>query len=471
VRQTAGSAVAANMTTIVSGPEIVRRLGMRGMMLFRDCQRLCEACSSFSTTSQILLDVLNGRSKQWPTASGAEKLRATVFRSWAQLRVDILSYAEQFAAGHTEHSSQYYDSYLTKLVLSKLKLEETSRPADLAHGAVHSLIREADISELHRSGVAVISTERVASAAKSHFDLKQLNSELELLHRHGAIFPTSSTCSPGTHGVNLRSDTALERANYLKQRTPHMLGAMDFLRALPAALEQAGYRFLDGAERLAVPGVCLVSAYPPGAQYLRHLDCVHVRALTCILYANDDDWDLDRDGGGLVVEPTTCPVAQHAGGGGADGITTFGGEAELPGTLPTREVTPRGGTLVIFESRRVWHAVKPSKRLRFATTLWVYAREVDATPEQGQADTSCAVPTPVAASVPTPIAAHATGVATAVATSAAASAAVATLLPVVGTPLAAAALAARVAATSLQACPLLKLLPRDENGDTAWTFV
>ena len=172
-----------------------------------------------------------------------------------------------------------------------------------------------------------------------------------------------------------------------------------------------------------------------------------------------------------MVEPTTCPVAQHAGGGGADGITTFGGEAELPGTLPLREVTPRGGTLVIFESRRVWHAVKPSKRLRFATTLWVYAREVDATPEQGQADTSCAVPTPVAASVPTPIAAHATGVATAVATSAAASAAVATPLPVVGTPLAAAALAARVAATSLQACPLLKLLPRDENGDTAWTFV
>ena len=41
------------------------------------------------------------------------------------------------------------------------------------------------------------------------------------------------------------------------------------------------------------------------------------------------------------------------------------------------EVEPSGGTLVIFESRRVWHEVLPSmRRLRFALTLWVYAAPV-----------------------------------------------------------------------------------------------
>ena len=109
-----------------------------------------------------------------------------------------------------------------------------------------------------------------------------------------------------------------------------------------------------------------------------------------------------------MVEPTTSPVEQHAAGDGrADGITTFGGEPEAE--LPTCEVTPRGATLVIFESRRVWHAVKPSKRLRYATTLWVYAKEIPST----FGTTTPGAPCP---------------------------------------------------------CPLLTLLPRNEKGHTSWVF-
>ena len=443
-------AAAFGPETVMTGPEIVKLLGQRGMLLFLECQRLCDACASFGTASQQLLDVLHGRSNKWPTAPGAERLRATVFRSWTQLTTDISSYARQISAGSTEGSTEYYDDYLRRVVLSKLKLESTSPPADLAHSKVHALIRKGDIAELSRIGVVVISSERVISAAKTLFDPKRLQSELALLHSHGAISPTSSTCSPGTHGVNLRSDTVEERTNYLKQRTPHVLGAMDFLRALPAALEEAGYRFLDGAERLAVPGVCLVSAYPPGAQYLRHLDCIHVRALTCILYANDDRWDLERDGGGLVVEPTAGPVAQQtAGAGSVDGISTFGGEPELP----TREVTPRGATLVIFESRRVWHAVKPSKRLRYATTLWVYAKEVT---------------TGSAPGLRAP--AHAGGAASGGAAVAIPLAAKALATPLV-TPLAAASQEWKAGPSQTNTCPLLTIVSRNGNGGTAWAFV
>ena len=341
-------------TVTVSGPEIVRRLGQRGMLLFHDCQRLCDACASFSVASQQLLDCLHGRSKRWPAASGAEELRASVFRSWAQITADIRSYARQFAAGHpggggapgSPTSAGFYDDYLRNLVLSKLKLEPTRSPAALARPAVSALVTGGDVAELRAHGVLVIGAERVAAAAAGSFDLERLQAELALLHGHGAISPTSSTCSPGTHGVNLRSDTAGERANYGRQRTPHLLAAMDFLRALPAALERSGYCFLGGSEALAVPGACLVSAYPPGAHYQRHLDCVAVRALTCILYANDAAWDLEADGGGLVLEPTTASGVNgkgvngsglEAGGGGAvreqtearvDGISTFGGAPE-----------------------------------------------------------------------------------------------------------------------------------------------
>ena len=73
------------------------------------------------------------------------------------------------------------------------------------------------------------------------------------------------------------------------------------------------------------------------------------RQLTLILYANDggDAWDTERDGGCLRLE-------------------------ELHGASAV-DVAPVAGRLVLFESARIWHRVMPSRRLRFAITLWVYA--------------------------------------------------------------------------------------------------
>ena len=141
----------------------------------------------------------------------------------------------------------------------------------------------------------------------------------------------------------------IERAQFARQRTPALLDAIQIIRGLPHALEKAGYRAATGHGALCVPGTVLLSAYPPGAHYERHLDCYgddNARALTIILYANAPDWDGGRDGGALRAE--LC-----------DGRAV--------------EVAPAGGRIVVFDSRRVWHAVLPASRLRFALTLWVYA--------------------------------------------------------------------------------------------------
>ena len=133
----------------------------------------------------------------------------------------------------------------------------------------------------------------------------------------------------------------------MRQRTLGLLAAIDLLRSLPHELIGHGYWRGAGAESLALPPTCLVSSYPPGARYARHLDCYgddNARALTLILYANDEAWSSGRDGGSLRLES---------------------GEGAV-------EVAPAGGTLVLFDSRRVWHEVLPSRRLRFAVTQWVY---------------------------------------------------------------------------------------------------
>ena len=89
---------------------------------------------------------------------------------------------------------------------------------------------------------------------------------------------------------------------------------------------QHGYAASDG--ELQVPGRVLLSAYPAGhAHYQRHLDCYgddNSRSLTLILYANDPEWDVERDGGCLVLEDRYGqPVTVAPSGGGLVVFSTF----------------------------------------------------------------------------------------------------------------------------------------------------
>ena len=129
---------------------------------------------------------------------------ALVVWTWTQLTVDIHSYAEQFAAGQPGISVKDFEDYCRNHVLAKVPLEATKAPAQPEHSAVNELISESDVAALKACGIVVLSRERVISASAGFLDVRRLQSELALLHKHGVISPTNSTCNPGAHGVNLR---------------------------------------------------------------------------------------------------------------------------------------------------------------------------------------------------------------------------------------------------------------------------
>ena len=255
---------------------------------------------------------------------------------WQPIDRDIKRYADSFARAAKASSADDYAGHLRRVVLAQLSLEDLAAPAEAAFAQETGLVTSTTVDTLRRSGFVLLDDvlERAGLSAE------RLHADLALLHTHGVISPSPSSCNPGAHGVLLRCGTEAERAGFERQGTTELLRAVQLLRALPSELQRHGY-----PSELQLPPTFLASAYPPGAHYQRHLDnygADNARALTLILYANPS-W-APVDGGDLQVE--------------------VGGEAV--------RVPPTAGTLVLFDSRAIWHEVLPSKALRFAVTLWVY---------------------------------------------------------------------------------------------------
>lgn len=159
-----------------------------------------------------------------------------------------------------------------------------------------------------------------------------------------------------------------------------------FLRGVPHALESNQYAKANAnsssddststslSDRITykIPQQCQLARYPTSDQsgYPRHLDqCCSTltelglleywrlsdyrgRSITSILYLNDVGWDGDRDGGQI-----------RCYGDGDDGARGKPGEI-------FEDIVPRGGTLLIFDSRRIEHEVLPARRERLALTSW-----------------------------------------------------------------------------------------------------
>jgi hypothetical protein len=85
------------------------------------------------------------------------------------------------------------------------------------------------------------------------------------------------------------------------------------------------------------------------------------RSVTAILYLNDQNWDSaqDADGGALICY-TEAEAADVTG-------------STSPSVL---RVNPRGGTLVLFDSRYLLHAVAPSNTIRYALAIWITGEPV-----------------------------------------------------------------------------------------------
>ena len=104
-----------------------------------------------------------------------------------------------------------------------------------------------------------------------------------------------------------------------------------------------------------------LAVYPGGSSvgYARHRDAFpddgaagdDQRRVTCVLFANAADWDVDRDGGALrlhVPTPDEQPPRAHV------------------------DVAPTGGTLVLFLSGAVDHEVLPCTVPRVAVSAWLH---------------------------------------------------------------------------------------------------
>jgi len=100
--------------------------------------------------------------------------------------------------------------------------------------------------------------------------------------------------------------------------------------------------------------------YPEGGYYRRHVDSTpkdvsaarRRRAFSFICYLNEPDWQAS-DGGALRIHP-------------ADPA-----DCDPPGDDSRyQDIFPEGGTLVLFDSTRVWHEVRPTNRERACLVGW-----------------------------------------------------------------------------------------------------
>ena len=175
-----------------------------------------------------------------------------------------------------------------------------------------------------------------------------------------------------------------------------LLHCIRFVRGVDYALEEAGYYVNTTTAtantnttrgRRVVPQQCQLAFYPGNQQasYTRHLDtCIATiyelgllewwrlsdyrqRVVTVILYLNDPDRSTD-DGGALRcwIKRRNTNDNNHHQDNDQDNDQDSDDEQES-----SFDITPKGGTLVIFQSDLVEHMVMPSNVDRYALTNWI----------------------------------------------------------------------------------------------------
>eukprot|EP00439_Symbiodinium_sp_Y106_P080958 s239_g19.t2 len=177
-------------------------------------------------------------------------------------------------------------------------------------------------------------------------------------------------------GQKVRDDVVLWISS-ADETTTGLAQCAELLRGVASAVEQHGYR---GSRSHGVPLLLQLSCFRGGSAalgYARHVDCnfqsmaelgvlgwlrasgSRSRVLTAMVYLNDPHWT-GAEGGELRV--------YH-------GMQWFDVEDNAGQWRDYTDILPRGGTLVIFDSRLVQHQVLPPRgRNRFALTCWILGR-------------------------------------------------------------------------------------------------
>lgn len=208
-------------------------------------------------------------------------------------------------------------------------------PSSLRHPGAATLLGEAQLRELRREGLTVI------EKAFDQASMDRLRAECEWLDKTMGMLnkDDEDTCNPlqRKFDVPLGSPEIVEAC---RAETPTLFAVLECLRGLPVLLEEAL------GLQLRVPETAMLSCYPPGAFYRRHLDSYEgrdvPRKVTILLYCNRD-WK-PGDGGMLRA---------------------WLGDK-------TVEFEPSAGRVIIFMAQDIWHEVTESRIERYAITQWVW---------------------------------------------------------------------------------------------------
>jgi len=225
------------------------------------------------------------------------------------------------------------------------------RPAsEHRHPWADALLSQTHVDELQRSGYAVI---------PEAFDLElaaRCLKECEELDAAARTTVTTNRCNRGSRSTWLEFGAETERS-LLQSAAPALGELSQMLAGLPDRANGLG--LLEGPP-LAVHAATMLAVYPErAAEYAVHKDSYAPaetdpatgasRRLTVLAYFNE--WK-DGAGGELKI---------------------YEADKGKPDLRRFQAVSPMAGTVVVFDSRRVWHSVAPSLRgPRWALTLWVH---------------------------------------------------------------------------------------------------
>ena len=139
-------------------------------------------------------------------------------------------------------------------------------------------------------------------------------------------------------------------------------------------LDDAREELSEGLGRTLLPGIeATFVLYPEGGYYGRHVDSVAGdmstggeggtgrRSVSFICYLNEPGWSAE-DGGALRFWPPTLP----------DGKRRWRPPDREDAEDDARavDVVPECGSLVLFDSKEVWHEVLPTRRERACLVGW-----------------------------------------------------------------------------------------------------
>jgi hypothetical protein len=188
------------------------------------------------------------------------------------------------------------------------------------------------------------------------------------LEQHGAAGGVGFDAGTGAARLDTKARNCLtvdllthESLASLVRTHPALVSVLRELDGLRAELVKLGRPLLPDAE-------VQLLRYDIGGHYKRHVDegagmaqLRMCRSVSLLLYLTPEDWS-DADGGKLRV---FLPRDDH------DGNTGPGDIAERHLDLP-----PAAGTLILFDSATVPHAVLPTYRERIACVGWFLARRI-----------------------------------------------------------------------------------------------